>query len=256
MNNNEKIKLTNNCKAFFLKIGEYEHMKNLYEKGELYFNTFDFFRNLEYTKDGRADNNEYCYYHYAGEGIKEVVLKFYPDGRDKEPIKLDERNGLRELTISTGEQKEYTHIYSLSSIDVEWSLNNNCIIDDSNFADTKNYVVLIWNTKEFIHRVTQHLSKYKLKAKFIEYVDKQSYTGEMGPFRKFKNYALQNEYRIAVKFNTKGPKIIHLGSLSDIAREPQDYKKFLNSDCRINYKLEEKIIEHKITNINVSRRQV
>lgn len=73
----------------------------------------------------------------------------------------------------------------------------------------------------------------------------------MGPFRKFNDYALQNEYRIAVNFETKEPKIIHIGSICDIANEPQSFKNFLNSDCRISYELDGKIIEHKITNVRI-----
>lgn len=226
-------------------------MKNLYEKGELYFNTFDYFRNLEYTNDGRADNNEYCAYHYAGDGIKDVSLRLYPNGRDKEPIKFVGGKELEELTITTGEEKEYTHLYSLSSIDLEWTLNNNFIIDNSNFANNKDFVVVIFNTKEFINRTVQHLQNYKLQTKFVEYVDKKSYTGEMGPFRKFDNYALQNEYRIAVNFKTKEPQIIHLGSLNDIAHEPQSFREFINSDCRISFELDGKIVERKITNLKL-----
>lgn len=251
MKTNEKIKLKNNRKLLFLKLGEYEHMKKLYEKGELYFNTFDFFKNLEYSDDGRADNNEYCAYHYAGDGIKDVSLSLYPNGRNNEPIKFVGGKELEELTITTGEEKEYTHLYSLSSIDLEWTLNNNFIIDNSNFADNKDFVVVILNTNEFINRVVQCLPNYKLQARFIEYVDKKSYTGKMGPFRKFNDYALQNEYRIAVNFETKEPKIIHVGSLCDIANEPQSFKNFLNSDCRISYELDGKIIEHKITNVRI-----
>lgn len=226
-------------------------MKNFYEKGELYFNTFDFFRNLEYTNDGRADSNEYCAYHYAGDRIKDVSLSLYHNGLDQPPLRFVGGKELEELTITTGEEKEYTHLYSLSSIDLEWSLNNNYIIDTSNFANTKNYVVVILNTNEFINRVVHHLENYVFQAKFIEYVDKKSYTGVMGPFRKFNDYALQNEYRIAVNFKTKEPKIIYLGSLSDIAHEPQNYKEFMKSDCRISFELDGKIIEHKITNIKI-----
>ena len=251
LNANEEIKLKNNRKLFFLKLGEYQHMKNLYEKGELYFNTFDYFRNLEYTNDGRADNKEYCAYHYAGDGIKDVSLRFYPNGRDKEPIKFVGGKELEELTITTGEEKEYTHLYSLSSIDLEWTLNNNFIIDNSNFADNKDFVVVIFNTKEFINRTVQHLQNYKLQTKFVEYVDKKSYTGEMGPFRKFDNYALQNEYRIAVNFKTKEPQIIHLGSLNDIAHEPQSFREFINSDCSISFELDGKIVERKIMNLKL-----
>ena len=43
--------------------------------------------------------------------------------------------------------------------------------------------------------------------------DKNTYSGEMGAFRKFNDFAYQNEYRIAINFNSLEPQKIYIGSL-------------------------------------------
>lgn len=40
--------------AGLIKLGQKEHMQDLYRRGHLYLNTFDFFRQLEIGADGRA----------------------------------------------------------------------------------------------------------------------------------------------------------------------------------------------------------
>lgn len=73
----------------------------------------------------------------------------------------------------------------------------------------------------------------------------------MGAFKKFSNYAYQNEFRIAVDFKTTTPEIINIGSLSDIAKHPQNKEDFFSSDCEIGYLLDGKLIKQKITNENI-----
>lgn len=236
--------------AGLLKFGEYQHMLNFYEKGEMYFNTFDFFRKLEITGDGRADKNEYCTYHYSGEGIQSLRLKMFPHGKENEAIEVVGGKDLIELTLNTNENVQYTHLYSLSAINLEWSIKNNCIIDSRNFAPKKDYVVPIFKSDVFIDRVIKEIEILDCNAKlgFVDYVDKKNYTGEMGPFRKFDNYSYQNEYRIALNLKKDNAFTIHIGSLADIAWEPQEIKKFYSSDCSIEYTIEQERIRQNITN--------
>ena len=49
-----------------IKLGSEGNMKNLYEKGELYLQTFEYFKNLEKTNDGRGDPDEYLTKYHAG----------------------------------------------------------------------------------------------------------------------------------------------------------------------------------------------
>lgn len=248
---NKKVQL-NNKRAGLLKFGAYEHMQRFYESGEMYFNTFDYFRHLEANGDGRADRDEYCFEHYSGERIKDFRIKIKPKKQSDKMIIFEGGKDLKELTLYSNQQ-EYSHLYSLSCIDLEWSIKNNFIISPLNFAKTKEYVVPIFNLVEFLERVKNKLKSLDLEVKtdYIEYVKKDSYSEKMGAFKKFSNYAYQNEFRIAVDFKTTTPEIINIGSLSDIAKHPQNKEDFFSSDCEIGYLLDGKLIKPKITNENI-----
>jgi len=235
--------------AGLMKFGEYEHMLNFYKKGELYFNTFDYFKSLELAEDGRGDKNEYSYYHYSGEGINSVTLKMYPKGKEHESVIFKGGKDLLDLTLSNS-NKEYSHLYSLSAINMEWCLKNNYIINPKNFADTKDYVVMIYNSEMFIERIKEQIEKLNCDAKsgFIEYVDKKTYTGSMGAFKKFDNYSYQNEYRIAINLPTSEPYKLYIGSIEDVAHPPIPSEEFYKLPCEIRYVLDEDTITKQITN--------
>ena len=44
--------------AGLIQFGAYEQIKAFYEKGEMYFNNFKWFKDLEVKGDGRADKSE------------------------------------------------------------------------------------------------------------------------------------------------------------------------------------------------------
>ncbi len=228
-----------NKNAGLIKFGAYEHMKAFYEKGEMYFNTFKWFKELETTGDGRADKNEYCSVHYASNSLKNYSFEIYPEGHPEEAIKLNKENGLISLTLDFGNDKEYTNLYSLSYLKMDEILQNDLIISTRNFAPTKDYAVVIYDINAFFDKFTKAMrEKYKrcFKAKAIEYVDKNTYSGEMGAFRKFNNFTYQNEYRIAVNFNSLEPQKIYIGSLKDIASKPMNKKEFYQMPLKIEHK--------------------
>lgn len=229
-----------NSKAGIIKFGAYEHMKAFYEKGEMFFNTFLYFKKLEQNGDGRADKNEYCSAHYSGEYLKKyITLEIKEQDSDKTIGVLNGKNGLKDLTLDLGNDKEFTHLYSMSYIDLNWTIKNDLVMSPENFAPGKDFAVLIYDMNTFIEKVTTKLNEqnFNYAIKPIEYVNKKSYSGKMGPFRKFDDFSYQNEFRIVVNFNTvEHPQIIHIGSLKGIAEEPVNAYNFYNSDTRITYK--------------------
>ena len=231
----KKLKIQNKFYEGLLKFGEYEHMKAFYEKGHLYFNTFLYFKQLEEKGDGRADKNEYATAHYGGPAKYNISFNI-SDSPDMTNAKI--MNGgidFGAITIDTGKNKEFTHLYSMSSIDMEWAKENDIIIDERNFAENKDYVVMIYNVSEFIKRLDEQFNELKIFGgyKHIEYINKNYYDGEIGPFRKFDNYSYQNEFRIIVNFGSLKPESIYLGSLSDIAWEPCNKKDFYSKNFQI-----------------------
>lgn len=203
---------------YLVKLGKKEYMEDLYNKGLLYFNQVEYFRNLKYKSDGRADIYEGMDDYYAGNGLNQV--EFTING-----YKLTEL-----FSISTNldyavdmQQLHYTHIYCLSAID-----RIKKIFDKKNFAEDKNYAVLIHDVETFLKRVCILIHKHEISCKmsFVEYIDKDNYGGDLGCFKKLNSYSHQNEYRIAIKSESEAPDIMLIGSLNDIAKPPMDEKIF------------------------------
>jgi hypothetical protein len=92
------------------------------------------------------------------------------------------------------------------------------LIDPRNlgFGDT---FVIFTNTDEFLRRARAEAQRrsLELKSGLVEYVDRRTYTGKMGVFRKFSEFAFQSEARLALLPGTGAPYSLRLGSLSDIA---------------------------------------
>ena len=128
----------------FLKFGEKEHMEALYNEGLLYVNTFDYFKTLEPALDGRADYYEATEEYYAGDGLENISLTI-ECGEYKHT--LSRENGWLAAAINTKGYREYSHLYSLSCFDINYIRENKSILDERNFAPTKDYVVVIYDTK-------------------------------------------------------------------------------------------------------------
>lgn len=214
-----------------LKFGTKEHVENLYRNGELYFNTFKYFKELEENGDGRADKREYIENYYAGTGLD--TIEFSLNGH-----KLSKEGGLCSLEMDYSGTKKYTHLYCMSYIDVHKTLETDLIIDERNFADGKDYVVIIHNVVEFKKRLLNKINKIQLCCQegYIEYFDPLNYGGKVGCFRKTNDYEYQNEWRIAANFgNDKEniPQIINIGSLEDIAFPPVNKIEFYKQKLQI-----------------------
>ena len=215
-----------------LKFGKKEHMEAFYNEGLLYMNTFDYFINLEDNGDGRADKYEATTLYYAGDGVDDIKLTL---GSGDDKITLSREGGTLSIAMIT-DQPTYSHLYSMTAIDTKWALENDLLLDERNFADGKDYVVIIHDCNKFIERLTNKLNENKGNSKlsFIEYIDEHNYSGQMGCFRKFDKFSYQNEWRCAVLQNgIKEPITITLGSLADIAFTPRNKREFYEMNAKI-----------------------
>jgi hypothetical protein len=141
----------------------------------LYVNTFDYFKTLEPALDGRADYYEATEEYYAGDGLENISLTI-EYGKQKHT--LSRENGWLAAAINTKGYREYSHLYSLSCFDINRIKENKSILDERNFAPTKDYVVVIYDTKTFLERLKAKLLEYKCKCKlgFVEYMDINNYS--------------------------------------------------------------------------------
>jgi hypothetical protein len=78
--------------------------------------------------------------------------------------------------------------------------------------------IIITDISEFIKRIklAAHLLNKEVDHAPIEYVNKETYHGEIGPFVKFNNFSYQNEFRFILT-NGKGRReFLEIGNIRDI----------------------------------------
>lgn len=89
--------------------------------------------------------------------------------------------------------------------------------DDRNlkFGDT---FIVIKSASEFLKRFNVAAQKIGRKTFYslVEYVDRDTYHGPMGPFRKFSSFSYQNEYRMVLCGSGEKSIILEIGDIRDI----------------------------------------
>jgi hypothetical protein len=91
------------------------------------------------------------------------------------------------------------------------------LVDPRNLAFGDTFAALR-DGDEFLRRVHDAVKRagYELQWNVVEYVDKSTYHGPMGIFRKSSEFSYQSEFRIAVLRGTGSPYTLHVGDLSDL----------------------------------------
>jgi hypothetical protein len=197
-----------------IKIGKRKNIEDAFNKGYLYFNTIECFREHESAEIG--DKNENIDILYQGGDDGELTIDDFP---------LTQGNGLINAIFDfPNEQKKYsaTHIFccsllEISNINIEKRTFE--IPDEMNeFGDC---VILIHNVPVFFDRIKKAIQKFGAKKMYfgkIEYVDFRKYSGDIGLFKKDLKYSHQKEFRIAFECENKEACKLDVGNLKDIAR--------------------------------------
>lgn len=206
---------------FFLKFGAEEHLRQLVEEGCIYCNPFTYFKEGNNKGGGRFDPDEFIdHYHQPGD-----VTKLTLDG-----IKVDLAGPLK-ITMGS---ISYTHLFSLTAVRLETLEGGGRIYDERSWDDFGGYVALIHDPRKFLNKLEETLAQHSLQYALgaVEYVDPATYSGEVGPFRKFNHSSWQQEVRIAVfdgdAFDARKPLTVSLGSIADIAHGPVHRSKCFN----------------------------
>ncbi len=197
----------------FIKFGEKEYMKKLFEEGELFLNTVDY-----YTKQKNKE---------IGDSWEDVVWTC--------PI-TDFEARVNNTVITAPSGSLQIHEPNLSqNLYCLWSLDDDIVLDTMNkddnsvIIDTRDYndfvnnsevcYVVITNLEAFIDRVKNELNKRNLKSKFgsVEYFREDKHVGVVHRFMKRNKYKKQNEFQIIVDNKDNSPLKINIGSMKDIA---------------------------------------
>lgn len=185
--------------SLLIKFGKFEHMKALYETGEVYLGTLDSYQHAE----GNAER------HDPDEGLASVQqmqgarLRF----QDHE---TNEWRDLGEITSGLPRFRN-SHLSKLNvfclfycEVEDDKRLRLEEVIDlrlTNGFGDA---AVLIYQPKEFlgcVKAVAQRLG-HKYQAKMVSYVPITNHEGDVGPFLKDERFQHQREFRIVVADTT------------------------------------------------------
>lgn len=194
------------------KRGKEEHIRSFLEKGEMYFNTMEYFRNVEQDdfakKNGRNDPHEGAFLRKYYDKVKIKMIEC--DVENAVPIFLDGENFVEVDLMNGG------NIYSMSSLSQSQLDLKTIDIDITSFG---NFIIIITNPNEFKRRVERELKRQNLNFHFgaVKYYS-DDYTGELGgPFDKNEFFERQREFRIFIDSDGKDKILIEIGNIEDIA---------------------------------------
>jgi len=180
---------------FLIRRGKEEHIRNLYEKGELYINTISLLRNCDDNPE-RTDPEDCLVFRPGNKYIDGNIFCFY------------------------GVYYNHLNIPN-DSMDIE--------IDS--FGD---WLILIHSPSIFIERVEKELKKLgynNVTHQKVEYY-RGDYVGEVGVFKKHERFEKQCEYRFFIENEyNQTIKDIYIGSLADIATIERNLMMQLTLDC-------------------------
>lgn len=171
-------------------------------RGDLHMGPLEYFANLE-DDALRSDRNEGADFAMQ---ISELAVQnkrgeFVPIGGIINPI------------VSRPRKPSGVNVFCMYAL----SMPGGFPIHARNLDFGDSYVVLT-NGQEFLNRVrSAPLPKgRKLHWGLIQYVDRTTYDGPLGPFRKFGDFSYQQEFRLAVSGGDGSKFELAIGDISDI----------------------------------------
>ncbi len=181
-------------------------MDKLVSEGLLYMNTAEYFARLD-GESVRADANEGVAFLHQPDRIR-IGFKVNMED-DYQWI-----TGLAGPVISRTRECFSANVYCMYGLRASVAKS---LVDPRNFAFGDTFV-LFKEGDEFIRRAKKAAlaSGREMLCHMVEYIDEASYSGEMGPFRKYSAFSYQNEVRLGLRPGTGAPYELRLGNLSDI----------------------------------------
>ena len=171
-------------KVKLLKFGKKIDMK-AFQEGILYMNTLEHFQKRE-SCELRGDKDEGLSAIYQAKG---GILSRQNDKGEYVPV-----GTIVDEVHYRDKNSAYVNVFCMYVL--QFYPQKKCI-DERNFKFGDTFV-LILNPIEFLNRVKRAASQRGIEIyhKLVEYIDREKHNGSMGPFRKFKEFSYQNEFRI------------------------------------------------------------
>lgn len=113
-----------------------------------------------------------------------------------------------------GKDSVHVNVFCMYALQVE---PQKLEIDSRNLKFGDTFVQLLdWT--QFINRIKGAAKQKELKVfhGIVDYVDRATHKGSIGPFRKFNEYSYQSEFRIIIPRKSLDPYKLNIGDISDI----------------------------------------
>lgn len=186
-----------------IKFGKLEHLRQLRDEGLLYLNNLPYFWEIE-DEELRGDPCDCAIQVIRGPKVTMVM----PDGNEVTLCK----DYTARIRPSKPEKINIFCMYALRPL-----VDGAFPVDEKNlrFGD---HALILMNRDEFIRRLESSLKSQQIvaDADLVEYVNDE-HTGKLGPFRKFSRFSYQYEWRLVCYEGADEPRIIRIGSISDIS---------------------------------------
>jgi hypothetical protein len=191
---------------FFVKFGQYQFMKELYDSGQIFMQRWRTFRNIEHDQIG--DRNEGLSHAIQASNI---IAEFNGKKAEGEPI------GPLRCTFNPSYNPMIFCLYCFT----DRNFNESGSQIDPRCCGFGEYAVVITNIEKFNEMLLDALessSRGNVHSQLIDYVPYYNYQGEMGPFRKYDDFKYQSEYRFVYESEDTAPThTLQIGSLKEVA---------------------------------------
>ncbi len=189
-----------------IKIGQAEHIMRLQKQGEVFLNTWGYFRRCE-LNNVQGDKHEGLTEIYQVEKGNKLYIK---EGEDWVPIE-----GLKDQLKFFAGRQEDLNLFCMFALTQESQKH----LGHPDLLKFGNVALVMTDADAFISRLTCKLSVEGISHHhaLVEYVEKNVHEGEMGPFRKLSEFSYQSEWRVCAHARKGGPFKVSLGDLSDIS---------------------------------------
>ena len=197
----------NTTNGVLLKVGKMEHIQDLYENGTIFFNTIQYFRELE-DKQLRGDG-----YEGASNIINSLPGTFIIPGSNHVV-------NFEKIHIKSAYPKVLGNIFCLYCLSPQTVLNPFDFKIDDRIEEFGTHFLMIKNGALFFEKVKKELENqgYKSHVDFVKYYDKDNVNSDLSVFNKPKEYEHQKELRIYIENNEEKFIKITIGSLKEFSQ--------------------------------------
>lgn len=218
------IPIEENRLFFLFRRGKHEHIKALFEDGEIFINSIDFIRTCDNNQERSDEDDGILYRKFYGDAkvtVCDVGKDFNKDG-----IAMDASN-----LVLKNDHKEKGNIYCLTGIYSEHlSENRNDIaFDTKSFGEA---IIFIPNPKKFLDKLFNALKENgytNFKSGKVFYYN-NDFSGNVGFFKKHEKFKPQSDYRIFIPNTKNEPIKLRIDSLKDIASLNNGFIRLIYTD--------------------------